>query len=210
MKLRSIVGCQELIRMGVVKEGGEIPANYKASESMITPAIVDLEMSSTDSTSVTGQSTLSSTAADAADPSATARTATYSSPNKPANSDYFLWVVNRLSRRGMYENEHIPGYTAVRSATVKCNFHPTTTVLTPILPYPATTYDAVLTTMINFQDALKQKGDAYGGLWADEGVYCIAKEIQLLKPDKFGNIWISYGEDRVGLPWFIPRTLWNI
>ena len=57
----------------------------------------------------------------------------------------------------MYENEHIPGYTAVRSATVKCNFHPTTTVLTPILPYPATTYDAVLTTMINFQDALKQK-----------------------------------------------------
>ena len=77
MKLRSKVGCQELIRMGVVKERGEIPANYKASESMITPAIVDLEMSSTDtgpSTSVTGQSTLSSTAADAADPSATDNT----------------------------------------------------------------------------------------------------------------------------------------
>ena len=39
--LRSKVGCQELVRMGVVKERGEIPANYKASESMITPAIVD-------------------------------------------------------------------------------------------------------------------------------------------------------------------------
>ncbi len=23
--------------------------------------------------------------------------------------------------------------------------------------------------MVNFQDALKQKGDAYGALWADEG-----------------------------------------
>ena len=62
-----------------------------------------------------------------------------------------------------------------------------------ILPYPATTYDAILTTMINFQDALKQKGDAYGGLWADEGVYCIAKEIQLIKPDQFGNIFLGLG-----------------
>jgi hypothetical protein len=129
VKLRSKVGCQELIRMGSMKERGEIPANYKASDSIITPEIVDLEMPSTDTgspTSVTGQSILSSTAADAADPSATSKTATYSSPNKPANADYFVWVVNRLSRR---EKEHIPGYTAVRSVTVKCNFHPTTTVL---------------------------------------------------------------------------------
>ena len=47
-----------------------------------------------------------------------------------------------------------------------CNFHPTTTssVLTPILPYPATSYDA---------------------MWADEGVHRITKEIQLVKPDQF-------------------------
>ena len=71
------------------------------------------------------------------------------------------------------------------------NFNPTTMVLSPILPYPATTYDAILTTIINFQDALKQKGDNYGGLWADEGVYCIAKEIQLMKPDQFNNIFLG-------------------
>ena len=29
--------------------------------------------------------------------------------------------------------------------------------------------------MINFRDTLKQKGDSYGALWADEGVYYIAK-----------------------------------
>ena len=60
------------------------------------------------------------------------------------------------------------GFTAVRSATVKCNFNPTTTILT-------LSYDAILTTMINFQDALKQKGDTYGESWADEGAcasYC--------------------------------------
>ena len=47
--------------------------------------------------------------------------------------------------------------------------------------------------MINFQDALKQKGDRYGGLWADEGVYRIAKEIQLLKPNQFSNIFLGLG-----------------
>ena len=73
------------------------------------------------------------------------------------------------------------------------NFHATTKILTPILPYPASTYDAILTTMINFQDALKQKGDSYGGLWADKGVHRIAKEIQLLKPEQFSNIFLGLG-----------------
>ena len=47
--------------------------------------------------------------------------------------------------------------------------------------------------MINFQDALKQKGDSYRGLWADEGVYGIVKEIQLLKPEQFSNIFLGLG-----------------
>ena len=110
---------------------------------------------------------------------------------KSINSDYFLWMVNRFSKQLVHET--VPGFTTVRSAIVDCNFHSTTTILTPILLYTATTYDAILTTMINFQDALKQKGDAYGGLWADEGVYCIAKEIQLIKPDQFGNIFLGLG-----------------
>jgi hypothetical protein len=47
--------------------------------------------------------------------------------------------------------------------------------------------------MINFQDVLKQKGDTYGGVWADERVYHIAKEIQLMKPDQFSNIFLGLG-----------------
>ena len=94
-----------------------------------------------------------------------------SESTKLINSEYFLWLVNRFSKKVTHESDSVPGFTAVRSATVNANFHPTTTILTPILPYPATTFDAIFTTMINFQDVLKQKGDAYGGLWADEGVY---------------------------------------
>ena len=48
--------------------------------------------------------------------------------------------------------------------------------------------------MINFQDALKQKGDTYSGLWGDESVYCIAKKIQLIKPDNFTNLFHSLGD----------------
>ena len=42
--------------------------------------------------------------------------------------------------------------------------------------------------MKNFQD---------GALWCDEEVYCIAKEIQLLRPDELSNI---------GLGWALPAT----
>ena len=47
--------------------------------------------------------------------------------------------------------------------------------------------------MINFQDVLKQKNATSGALWSDEGVYAISKEIQLLKPEQFGNIFLGMG-----------------
>ena len=85
------------------------------------------------------------------------------------------------------------GFTAASNTFVNCNFHPTTTVFTPILPYLATTYDAILTTIINFQDALKQKGDTYDALWADESVYFLAVEIQLVKSIEYRNIFLGLG-----------------
>ncbi len=83
-----------------------------------------------------------------------------------------LWQpLSAVSLLNQYQAEDkscfVPGFTAMRSSTVKLNFHATAKILTPILPYPATTYDSIFTTMINFQDALKQQGDPYGGLWAD-------------------------------------------
>ena len=185
VKLRSIVNCQQLIRMGAVKERGEISTDYKVSESPSNSAILGLIASET----VVDLTMVSTTAAD---PTPTA-TDSSNTAIKSINADYFLWIANRFSKRTTPDSDCVPGFTAVRSATVNCKFNPTTTVLTPILPYPATTYDAILTTMINFQDALKQKGDTYGGLWADEGVYCIAKEIQLMKPDQFNNIFLGLG-----------------
>ena len=47
--------------------------------------------------------------------------------------------------------------------------------------------------MKNFQDILKQPELPYGPLWCDQGVYRIAKEIQLLKSDEFDNIFVGLG-----------------
>ena len=47
--------------------------------------------------------------------------------------------------------------------------------------------------MINFQDILKQKGLANDPLLSDEGVYRLAKEIQLLQSDKLNNIFLGIG-----------------
>ena len=107
--------------------------------------------------------------------------------------DYFLWLVNRLIQKAAELGHVVPGFTALRSSTVNLNFHATTEILSPILPYPVTKYNAILTMMINFQDALKQKDDSYSGLLADEGIYRIAKEIQLLKPDQLSNIFLGLG-----------------
>ena len=45
--------------------------------------------------------------------------------------------------------------------------------------------------MINFQDVLLQKGLKSGPLSCDEGVYRIAKELQLLNYEKFRNIFLG-------------------
>ena len=47
--------------------------------------------------------------------------------------------------------------------------------------------------MINFRDVLKQKERENGRLWSHEGVYHTAKEMQLLYPQKFSNIFLGIG-----------------
>ena len=47
--------------------------------------------------------------------------------------------------------------------------------------------------MINLQNVLLQKSLGSSPLWCDDGIYRIAKELQLLDPDKFGNIFLGIG-----------------
>ena len=109
------------------------------------------------------------------------------------DDDYFLWCMARHKYTG-HEEVSYPSFTATMSALQDpLKFYVTKKSFVPILPYVATEMDTIFTSMINFQDVLKQKNAVSGALWSDEGVYAIAKEIQLLKPDQFSNIFLGMG-----------------
>ena len=83
------------------------------------------------------------------------------------------------------DKPNIPSFIATKSVLLASpkNCSKTRIAFTPIIPYPATDFDTILL----------QKGLESGPLWCDEGAYCIAEEIQLLNPDKFGNIYLGCG-----------------
>ena len=82
-------------------------------------------------------------------------------------------------------------YSAVNSLLSNKDVTQSRVAFTPILPHPITDFESVYTVMINFQDVLKQKNLTSGPLWCDEGVYRLAKEIQLIFPQKFDNLFIG-------------------
>ena len=118
----------------------------------------------------------------------------FSRKNDNLSREYHLWILAR--RQNMASTDvavNIPSFAAMKSLLISDQHPITACAYTPILPYPATQFDTIFTTMINFQDVLSQKGQEYGPLWSDEGVYRIAKEIQLRHPDKFDNIFLGIG-----------------
>ena len=64
---------------------------------------------------------------------------------------------------------------------------------TPIIKHPATECSKIYTCMKNYQDILNQFNIPNGLLGCDKGVYRIGKEIQLLRPDEFKNIFLGMG-----------------
>ena len=107
--------------------------------------------------------------------------------------DYFLiWSAAR-SKPQNTTIQFVPSLQAVNSFfDVKANAI-ARFAFTPIIPHPATKYDTIFICMRNFQDVLLQRDLEYGPLWCDEGVYRIAKELQLLNPSRFSNIFLGIG-----------------
>lgn len=110
-----------------------------------------------------------------------------------------LWFLSRfliksnVSDHLLPEVSGVPSWSAFNSLISNDSKKPTTIAFTPIIPHPATQYDTIFTCMVNFQDAFLQTGQECGSLWCDEGVYRIAKELQLLQPEKFSNIFLGLG-----------------
>ena len=105
--------------------------------------------------------------------------------NNEFAKQYRLWILTQYKDKSPVDNEpHIPSFAAVKSLLDSSTFFITKSAFASILPYPATEYNAIFTTMINFHDVMKQKERENGPFWSDEGVYHTAKEIQLLYSQK--------------------------
>ena len=90
---------------------------------------------------------------------------------------YRPWILACYKDKSPLDNGfHIQSFAAVKSLLDSSTHFITKCAFTPILPYPGMEYNAIFTTMINFQDVLKQKEHENGPLWSDEGVYHIAKK----------------------------------
>ena len=88
---------------------------------------------------------------------------------------------NAIGRQCSSNPNVFPSFTATQSALQEeRHFGVTTVGFIPILPYVATDLDSIYTSMVNFQDILIQRDSSNGAIWCDEGIYQLAKEIQLL------------------------------
>ena len=122
-------------------------------------------------------------------------------PSKVPNLDEVKENANRhhqtlLTTRYLNRNEdhrNIPTFSAMNSLLQSQQIIKTKVGFTPIIPYVATEYDTIHTVMCNFQEVLRQRSQPYGPLWCDEGVYRLAKELQLLDQDRFDNIFLGLG-----------------
>ena len=121
-------------------------------------------------------------------------------PTKPPDIDaivqkskvrYETWCTLRYLSHKSQDVHSIPLFCAINSFLQNDKPMKTKVAFTLILPYVATEYDTVHTAMCNFQDALLQKSQPYGPLWCDEGVYRLAKELQLLNPTRFDNMFLG-------------------
>ena len=58
----------------------------------------------------------------------------------------------------------------------------------PVLPYPVTQHDTVYTALLNFNGVLQQLDQKHLPVTCDEGVFRIAREIQLICPEQFSGL----------------------
>ena len=63
----------------------------------------------------------------------------------------------------------------------------------PMFPHPVTEGATVYTVMCNFKDILNQLDQKYFPLFCDQGIYRIAKPIQLLRGEEFKDIVLMLG-----------------
>ncbi|CAB4023661.1 Hypothetical predicted protein [Paramuricea clavata] len=117
VKLRSKVSCEQLIRMGAMKEHGQIGENFEVLESVFNPYSTFTERNnpSMSGTPATGTSTTESTSvtSTSTDSSSTTKVSSISLCKlsmKSIRLDNFLWLVKCLNGKAVEMGYVVPGF----------------------------------------------------------------------------------------------------
>ena len=113
--------------------------------------------------------------------------------------DFFAWWFSRHLGR-VYPQElqkcstptFIDAYSKLDEDVGRSHFI-TEKSFVPILPFSSTNIDTVYTGLLNCLDVLAQREESTGAVWVDEAIYALAIQIQLLRPDEFGSLFLAMG-----------------
>ena len=90
-------------------------------------------------------------------------------------------------------HQTMPAWRETNKVLSERDIHKKRVGFLPVLPYPVTQYDTVYTAMRNFNGILQHMDQPKLPVTCDEGVYHIAREIQLIRPKEFQNIVLCMG-----------------
>ena len=110
------------------------------------------------------------------------------------------WSISRLDLTAVkVENmkypssQTMPSWSAANSVWTKEDVPVKNIAFLPVLPHPITKYDTVYTVMKNMVSICSLLEQDAIPLYADEKVYCMAKEIQFLRPQEFSCLFLCLG-----------------
>lgn len=86
------------------------------------------------------------------------------------------------------ESQTLPSWSASNSLWTENKIPEKNLAFLPVLPHPVTEYATVYSAMKNFMAIGLQLVQNEIPLYCDEGVYCIVREIQLMRPEEFRTL----------------------
>ena len=117
--------------------------------------------------------------------------------NNISKSD-FSWFLSRIDifdsqeMNVLQDYQSIPSWSAYHSVLSEQNNIKQIAGFLPVLPYPVTIEETVFTSLQNLENLLIQLKQDFLPVTCDEGVYCIARDIQL-KTGKFEKLILCLG-----------------
>lgn len=116
-----------------------------------------------------------------------------SSEQKQAKQKDVTWSLARLDIQkdlvSVYpHSQSTPSWSASNSLWTNEKIPEKNLAFLPVLPHPVTEYSTVYSAMKNFDAIGSQLVQNEIPMYCDEGVYCIVKEIQLMRPQEFRSL----------------------